>query len=253
MSPRAFASSGQAPERVLIKAVIVDDEPPARRELQRLLTSHDNVHVVGDAGNLENARGLLARTRPDVVFLDIDLGGQDGFDLLDDVDPEIAVIFVTAFDAYAVRAFEAQALDYLVKPVEPERLAAAIARVESGRTERQQTATFTTRKWVFLESGDAAEFLEIARIASIHADRGTTRIVTIDGASRVSDKSLQDWELRLPPSDFARVHRSALVNLQHVERVEPWSNYNYRLFMRGNEEAIVMSRRNASKLRDLLG
>lgn len=245
----------------MIKAIVVEDEAPARREMRRLLAEHDAVSVVGEAKDVDGARGLLLRTRPDVVFLDVRLGRGSGFDLLGDVDGETAVVFVTAHDDYAVRAFEEHALDYLVKPVESARLAEAIVRVERFVAARDDRATaaaapgpapFTPLRWVFLEAG-APEFLEIDSITHLVAGEGGSRVHTVDGRVRPSRKSLAAWRERLPEGDFARVHRSTIVNLRHVERVEPWSNYTYRLHLRGSDAPVTMSRRHASRIRDLLG
>jgi two-component system LytT family response regulator len=241
----------------LIKAVIIDDEPPARREMRRLLVEHEEIKVVGEAGDLEVARGLLLRTRPDVAFLDIRLGRRSGFELLSDIDDETAVVFVTAYDHYAVRAFDASALDYLVKPVDPKRLARSIDRLkdrsaEALRGDLKTPHTYSATRWVFLDSGDEQEFIEIADITHIEAEGGVTRVFTREGRNRTSTRSLVEWEKRFEAGDFVRVHRSAIVNLKHVEGVESWSQYSYRLKIRGAAEPVIMSRRHAARLRDVL-
>jgi two-component system LytT family response regulator len=240
----------------VIKAIVVDDEAPARREMRRLLAAHESIAVVGDARDLATARGLLLRTRPDVVFLDIRLGKATGFDLLEDVDEETAVVFVTAYDDYAIRAFEANALDYLVKPVEPERLARTVERLQAGAPGAapvRDVGPFTPLRWVFLEAGDASEFVELASITHVTPDPRGSRVHTEDGRSLPATKSLTGWEERLPPDDFLRVHRGAIVNLRHVERVEPWSHYSYRVHLRGSDDPVTMSRRYAREVRQRLG
>jgi two-component system LytT family response regulator len=240
----------------VIRAIIVDDEAPARREMRRLLQAHaDAITVVGEARDLATARGLLLRTRPDVAFLDIRLGRVSGFDLLDDVDAETAVVFVTAYDDYAVRAFEASALDYLVKPVEPARVAGSIERLEglaSRAKARRGAAPFNAFRWVFLESAAGAEFVELAAITHVTADPCGSRIHTTEGRVLPAARRLVEWERRLPPEDFLRVHRGAIVNLRHVERVEPWSHYGYRIHLRGGDDPIAMSRRYAREVRERL-
>ena len=241
----------------MIKAVIVDDEPPARREMRRLLGEFDDVKTVGEAGDLAVAGGLLLRTRPDAVFLDIQLGKRSGFELLEHVDPDTAVIFVTAFDAYAVKAFESSAVDYLVKPVNPERLAHTLERVRDRladhSAESKSTAVYSGTRWIFLESRDHHDFVEIANITHVEANEGGTRVFLRDGRARVTARSLAYWESRLPPADFARVHRSTIVNLRHVEKVEQWFHYSYRITIAGYKESVIMSRRYASRLRDVIG
>lgn len=245
----------------MIKAIVVDDEAPARREMKRLLAEHPSIAVVGEARDLATARGLLLRTRPDAVFLDIRLGRESGFDLLDDVDPDTAVVFVTAFDEHAVQAFEASAVDYLVKPVEPRRLAVSIERLEAleaARSAHRSGAArsgepFTPLRWVFLDTESESAFVEIATITHVVAEKRGSRIHTSDRRSLPSGRPLAEWERRLPADDFLRVHRSAVINLRHVERVEPWSNYAYRVHLKGWDAPVTMSRRYAVDLRDRFG
>jgi len=239
----------------MIKALIVDDEPPARREMRRMLAEFEDVKVAGEAADLAVARGMLLRVRPDVVFLDIHLGRESGFDLLSDVDAECAVIFVTAHDDYAVQAFDASALDYLLKPVDAKRLRASLDRLRA-RADAPTPATpvtYAAKRWIFLDSGGRQEFIEIARITHIEAEDGGTRVFTVDGIMRSAPQTLVEWENRVSAADFVRVHRSAIVNLRHVELVEPWSHYSYRIKVRGSAAPIPMSRRYAARLRDALG
>jgi two-component system LytT family response regulator len=242
----------------MIKAMIVDDEPPAIRELRRLLAEFDDIRVVGDAVSLDVARGLLLRTRPDVVFLDIRIGRKSGFELLPDIDPEVAVVFVTAYDDFAVRAFEASAVDYLLKPVESARLRQSVERVRqrtAGARDESPAAqphTFSAARWTFLDSGGAQEFIEIGSITHVEASGGGTRVFTKDGRVRDDSRSLLEWERRFGTGDFVRVHRSAIVNLRFVDRVEPWFHYSYRITLRGWPEPVQMSRRHANRLRESL-
>lgn len=242
----------------MIRAVIVDDEAPARRELRRLLAEHDELEVVGEAKDLSTARGLALRVEPDVVFLDIHLGTDSGFDLLPHLDESTAVVFVTAYDQYAVRAFDEHALDYLVKPVDPARLAEAVERVGATTEPGPRPAghppegPFTGDRWLFLRSGEDAEFVRIDLIGCIQASGRSSVVRTADGRAIRSTRSLKDWVGRLPAGDFRRVHRSTLVNLAHVERVEPWSHYTWRLHLRGTAEPVTMSRRYAADLRNEL-
>ncbi len=238
----------------MIRAIVVDDEAPARREMQRLLQAHENVTVVGEAKDLATAGGLALRTSPDLVFLDIRLGRESGFDLLPELDGATAVIFVTAYDAYAVRAFEARALDYLVKPVDPDRLAESLSRVDAflGAREPAAPVAFTGARWIFLEASDRAEFVEIATIIRIDAEEGGSRVRTTGGLSIHTPRALKEWVRRLP-ADFRQVHRSTIVNLARIERVEPWSHYTYRLHLTDGSGLVVISRRYAARLRDDLG
>lgn len=234
-----------------MKAIIVDDEGPARRELRRLLAELPDVEIVGEAGDVEGAARLVERMAPDVVFLDIRLGRASGFELVDRIDADTAIVFVTAYGDYAVQAFEAQAVDYLLKPIEPERLRQCVARLAAAPAPvRDEPAS---RRWLFLDDRDRPELLAIERITLVEAEGRRSRIHTDDGSSRSSAKPLAEWESRLPAGDFVRVHRSALVNLHHVEHIEPWFHYGLRLRLRGLAEPVPVSRRRAADLRSRLG
>jgi len=226
--------------------------------MRRLLGAFGNIKIVGEAGDLDVAAGLLARTRPDVVFLDIKLGRRSGFELLDTIDIETSVVFVTAYDEFAVKAFEASALDYLVKPIERERLSSSVHRIEKHAAEREPSPLgdvarpYSSARWVFIESSGGSEFVEIAKIACIEADVGSSRVHTSDGRTRESSRALVSWESRLGGGDFVRVHRNAIVNLRYTERVDEWSHYSYRLKVTGMAEPVIMSRRHASRLREMM-
>lgn len=243
----------------MTRAVVVDDEAPARRELRRLLEATGRVSVVGEARDVAAARGLVERTRPDVVFLDVQLGRETGFALLPELDEWTAVVFVTAYDRYAIQAFEENALDYLLKPVDPVRLARSLDRVEGVLRSRQAAAgaeapaPFTGRSWVFLQEGERAVFVRVDTISRIESERGGSTVRTADGGVVRTARTLEEWLRRLPAADFRRVHRSTIVNLGQVERVEPWSHYTYRIHLRGDREPVSMSRRYAARLRDELG
>jgi two-component system, LytTR family, response regulator len=243
----------------VIKAIVVDDEAPARREMRRLLEATGRVDVAGEAKDAATARGLVDRTRPDVLFLDIQLGRESGFALLPQLDERTAVVFVTAYDRYAIQAFDENALDYLLKPVDPVRLAQSLDRVEAFLQARRPAAgagartPFTAQHWVFLHGGERAGFVRIDTIRRIDGERGGSTVRTADGARIWTARSLDEWLRRLPAAEFRRVHRSTIVNLGQVERVEPWSNYTYRIHLRGDPDPVPMSRRYAARLRDELG
>jgi two-component system, LytTR family, response regulator len=242
----------------MIRAIIVDDEALARRELRRLLETMEGVSVVGEAKDVATARGLADRTRPDVVFLDIRLRQGSGFELLPDLDDNTAVVFVTAYEQYAVLAFEENALDYLLKPVDPARLAQSVERVEAllggqrSASGAGEAAPYTAERWIFVQEGDGARFVRLDTISRIDSERGGSVIRTPDGAVIRTARSLEQWIRRLPAGDFRRVHRATIVNLAHVERVEPWAHYTYRLHLRGGAEPVIMSRRYAVRLRETL-
>lgn len=240
----------------MLTAIIVDDERLARRELKRLLTDGhaDRLRVVGEAGTLEEAAGLARLHDPDVVFLDVHLGGESGFDLLPRLDRAVAVVFVTAFDRHAIRAFEVNALDYLLKPVAPKRLAAAVDRLgRVAATDVTPPSELTSADRLFLRLDDRMGFLRIRDIVAIQAAGDASILRLADGRTARARKSLREWGDRLPERDFVRIHRSTIVNLGYVERLEDWSHFTYRVHLRGLAEPLQMSRRWAARARSRLG
>jgi two-component system LytT family response regulator len=235
-------------------AIIVDDERLARRELRAMLEeAHaSTVRVVGEAESVRVAAELVRTCDADVVFLDVQLAGESGLDLLTLIDPSIAVVFVTAFDQYAVRAFEVNALDYLLKPVAPARLVRAIGRLSAPNDDAVSLVPLTRLDYhdrLFLRLDDRMGFVKVADIASITSDGDYSVVRLGAGRTHRARKSLREWLVRLPENAFARVHRSAIVNLQYVERVEEWSHSSYRLYLRGSSEPVAMSRRYAGQLK----
>ena len=237
----------------MLRALIVDDERLARRELARLLAADGGVKVIGEAADVSGAAAALAREPPDVVFLDIRLGRESGFTVLPSLSPGTALVFVTAFDEYAVRAFELNALDYLLKPVDPARLAKTLARLRGARVRhpaaRSGARTLSSRDWLFLSEGGRDTFLRVAEVAAITAEGDYSRVLAVDGSSRLVHRSLADWLARLPEPSFARIHRSTLVNLNHVVDVRRRPGLGGHVTVRGVTRPLDMSRRAAALLR----
>jgi two-component system, LytTR family, response regulator len=235
----------------------VDDERLARRELRHLLEAGhpDAVRVVGEAESVHTAAELVRTMDADLVFLDVQLAGESGLDLLERLDPTVAVIFVTAFDRYAVRAFEVNALDYLLKPVAPDRLSRAVARLERGAAAAVAPASppLGRQDRLFLRCENRMGFVTVGDIVAISADGDYSTVLTVDGHSARLRKPLREWEARLPSATFARIHRSTICNLNLVERVEEWSHLSYHLHLRGLREPLLMSRRYAARVRAKLG
>lgn len=262
-------------------ALLVDDERLARRELRSLLAAHPEVEVVGEAASVEAAVERLRLTGATLVFLDVQLRGESGFDLLPRLSPDVAVIFVTAHDQYALRAFDVHALDYLLKPVEPARLAAAIAQLTArspheatdpgrpaprapqptaraamspaGRDDESGRETLAWSSRLFLRLDDHMGFLAVAQIRAVLAAGDQAIVLTRDGRRLQVRKPLREWCQRLPDAHFLQIHRGALVNLEDVVAVEAWSHGSFLVHLRGGGEPLVMSRRFASRVRARLG
>jgi two-component system, LytTR family, response regulator len=237
-------------------AVIVDDERLARRELRTLLEdAHaEHMHVVGEAASVVDAARLVHATDADVVFLDIQLAGETGMDLLPLLGADVDVVFVTAFDAYTLRAFEVNAVDYLLKPVVPERLAKTVSRLVAGQPAAASRETVGYDDRLLLRLGDERAFVRVRDIMALEADGdGSTLRLAPQLARMPSGKSLREWEQRLPDRQFVRIHRSTIVNLEYVERLESWSHASQRVYLRGLSEPLTMSRRFGARLRERFG
>ena len=236
-------------------AVLVDDERLARRELRTLLEAHaEHVHVVGEAGSVADAARLVHATDADVVFLDIQLAGETGMDLLPLLGADVDVVFVTAYDEYTLRAFEVNAVDYLLKPVAPERLAVTVSRLAAAQPPAPTRETLTYDDRLLLRLGQERAFVRVRDIVTIEAEGdGSTLRLAPHLARKPSAKSLREWEHRLPARHFVRIHRSTIVNLEYVERLEPWSHASQHVYLRGLPEPLTMSRRFGSRIRERFG
>jgi len=235
-------------------AILVDDERLARKELRSMLAEHDIIDVAGEAETVKQAAELVNAKNPDVLFLDIQLPGETGFDLLEKISPACKIIFVTAFDAYAIRAFEVNALDYLLKPINPARLAQAIERLtthDSALVPPVRDLEYEDR--LFIEVDERSRLLKVSDIIVISAMGDYSQILSCDGQKSLVLKPLKDWEERLPAKHFTRIHRSTIVNLEYVERVESWFNRSYRIHIRQIPEPLVMSRRYAARFKTTFG
>lgn len=253
-----------------MKALIVDDEPLARRELRRLLDEHSAIEIVGEAGNIDEARAEIERLSPDLVFLDIQMPGFDGFSVVKgvmEIEPPLFV-FVTAFEEHAIRAFEANAVNYLMKPVDEDKLADTIERVRQRLAEKRSAEEAEKLKNVLSEvAPDAAEEFAADETPAAESadryeklinikDRGQIFRVEIDNIEYVEaagdymciytgDNSLilretmKDLERRLDPRTFQRVHRSKIVNLNQVRQVKPHTNGECFLVLGSGAEVKV--------------
>ena len=235
-----------------MRVLIVDDTRLARQELRTLLAALPDIECIGEADDVPSARRAIETLSPDVVLLDIQLPSGTGFDVLDDLQPAPQVIFTTAYDQYAVRGFEANALDYLLKPVQGERLAAALAkarRVETAPTESERRLLRADDQ-VFLRDGERCWFVPLGQISRIEVD-GNYASVHFRGERAMLGRSLATLESRLDPAVFFRANRNTLVNLRMVQSIDLSVGDGYVLTLRDGAE-VEVSRRQARELRDRL-
>ena len=241
------------------RALLIEDEATARADLRAKLAAHPDVAILAEAATLRSARTLLARTDYDLVFLDIQLIGGSAFDLVPEVRPGAHIVFVTAYDAYAVRAFEINALDYLLKPVVPARLAEALRRLAAAAPSDSEAAAVISPgpalrldDTVYLRSGLRARFAPVADISVIAARDNYSEVQLADGAKIFLRKSLKAWEDTLPATHFMRVHRTQIVNLARVTRYERDGDEHTQLYVEGVAEPVSVSRDRWTELRERL-
>lgn len=240
-----------------MNVLIVDDEKPARDELRLLLGAHPELRIVGEAVSVDTALEAISRLRPDVVFLDINLRGLSGFDVLEALAlPHPRVIFCTAYDEHAVRAFEVNALDYLMKPVHPERLAQAVGRLLRHPTNDiiasgSNNSTLTAESRVFVRDGDKCWFVPVKEIHLIEADGNYSRLHFGEHQATLY-RSLSSLEERLPSSLFLRANRGQIINLADIANLVPWFSQMLKATLKTGEE-IELSRRASLAFRETMG
>lgn len=232
-------------------AIIVDDEPLAREDLRTILQEFNYVRIAAEADSIDSAVAEIKKHHPNLIFLDIKLPGESGFDLLNRIKIDVHIIFVTAYDEYAIRAFEVNAKDYLLKPVTKERVQQSLENISGGKKEKgKKLRNLEYDDRVFLLINDKYTFLEIESIVSIKSADDYTDIYSTVGKSGLALKSMQEWESRLPEKHFVRIHRSTIININYISRIEKWFNNSFKVYLKGIETPVVMSRRYAAKIKD---
>ena len=233
-----------------MKVAIVDDERLARAELRRLLKPHDDITIGGEAANVDEAEALLRAEPIDLLLLDIQMPDGTGFDLLERLDRVPAVVMTTAYDQHAIHAFEINAIDYLLKPIAPERLAQALDRARAAAARLKPRPPESALDRVFVRDGERCWLVDVAEIRLFEAEGNYARVYF--GANRpLILKSLQALEGRLDPARFFRVSRSAIVNLHAIECVETDVDGGLTAALKGGP-TVKVSRRQSRRLRDEL-
>ena len=236
-----------------MKALIVDDSKLARQELRHLLKDFDDVEIVGEAENAEIALEKLDKLSPDILFLDIQMPGKNGFQLLQELESAPEVIFVTAYDEYALEAFEHNALDYLKKPIRGDRLAAAIEKAASNLLARKRRAgedKLGLSDQVFVKDGENCWFIELSQIRLFQIDGNNTKVF-FENEQPLIPKSLSYMEQRLSEKYFFRANRQEIINLKWVEKIEPWFSGTIKAYLKGGEE-VEVSRRQSIRFKELM-
>jgi two-component system, LytTR family, response regulator len=236
-----------------VRIFIVEDSRLARQELRTLLAAIPDADIVGEAAELAPAREAIEALQPELLLLDVELPGATGFDLLDQLEHLPLVVFTTAYDQHALAAFERNALDYLLKPIAPERLEAALAKAR-GRLRPAAAAAPAAVKgaddMVFLRDGERCWFVRLGDIAGFESC-GNYAQAWFDGQRPLINRTLTALEEKLDPQLFFRASRSHLINLRWIQGIQPWSNDGYRVSLRDGHQ-VEVSRRQAKLLREKL-
>ena len=247
-----------------LRALIVDDEPLAREWVRGAVAEDRDLEVIGESGNGFEAAEAIRRLKPDLVFLDVQMPGLDGFGVLEALSPEEipAIVFVTAFDQYAVRAFEAQAVDYLMKPFSRERLEEAVRRVREllkGRSLedfRESVAKIIEKirrdrsypEWVLLKADGKNVFVKVKDIDWIESSRNNVRI-HVGTTVYLLHETTSAIAQRLDPRKFLRIHRSSIVNIERIKELHPWFNGDYAVILRDGTQ-LTLSASYRDRLRE---
>ncbi|MCC5921804.1 MAG: response regulator [Cyclobacteriaceae bacterium] len=249
-----------------MKAVLIDDERLARKELRKLLKDYEEIEIIDEAVNVDDAKEKINKHQPDLIFLDIQMPGKTGFDLLSELESVPKVIFVTAYDEYALKAFEVNALDYLLKPIQPERLKETISKLfeEGNKNNQSQSAeastssknisigsqTLTGNDRVFVKDGDKCWFVYLKDVRLFESDGNYVKVY-FENNKPMIHKSLNALDERLDDRTFFRASRKHIINLNWVESIETWFNGGLMVKLKGNEQ-VEVSRRQASRFKEMM-
>jgi two-component system LytT family response regulator len=236
-----------------MKALLIDDERLARNELRRLLAAFPEIKIVGEAAQAKEARQQMAALKPDLLFLDVQMPGETGIEFLESLDPPVPnVIFTTAYDEFAVKAFELNALDYLLKPVDPARLTAAIERLpgprDSSAAKGPPAGSLNATDKVFVREGEKCWFVEVGQIRLLESEGNYTRVHFGDAQPQLF-RSLNAMEERLDPKFFFRANRRQIINISWIAGIEPWFSSGLLVHLKGGAK-IELSRRQAQDFRE---
>ena len=234
-----------------MKAIVIDDERLARKELISLLDTYKEVEIVDECANVDEAVEAISRHSPELIFLDIQMPGKNGFDLISELESVPRVVFVTAYDDYAIRAFEVNALDYLLKPVHPERLEEAMKKVmQNVISDEENNERLHIDDQIFLKDGEKCWFVTLKDVRMFESEGNYVRVYFKNNKPLIL-KSLNNLEKRLDAKVFFRANRKYIINLKWVSTIEPWFNGGLQVELKDGEK-VEISRRQAARFKDLM-
>ncbi|EDP98397.1 LytTR family DNA-binding domain-containing protein [Kordia algicida OT-1] len=236
-----------------ITAIIVEDSRLARNELKELLKKHSQIELIAEAENVDKAYELINSKQPQVLFLDINMPEKNGFDLLEMLDNVPLTIFTTAYDEYAIKSFEYNAFDYLLKPINQTRFSKTIEKVIATiEKEATDEKPFELHRQIFIKEGENCWLIRISEIAVFEIVGNYTRVY-FENNKPLIYKSLNQIETKLPEETFFRANRQQIINLNHVDKVIPWFNGKLKVTIKNSSQEIEVSRRQSYKFKDIFG
>lgn len=244
----------------MIKVILIEDEPEIRKILRKIIEKQDGFEVVAECGSFAEALTESSRYKPDVAFVDIDLGGESGLDcakLLTELHPKIKIVFATAHSEYMANAFEIYAFDYLVKPFNMERVIRTLKKLKESLPKSEEADSVDAivqsdrfKDKLMIKSKDQIFFVDTSEIIMLERIDGVTRIVTKDEVFQ-SSASLSDMEAKLDPKEFFRCHKSYIINLSCISRIEPYGRWTFTVALKGCNDNALMTAQNYESLKEL--
>lgn len=239
-----------------MEVIIIDDERLARKELRDMLKSFKDIEILDEAADADEAKKKIEELRPELIFLDIQMPGKDGFALLEELSYVPEVIFVTAYDEYALKAFDVNALDYLLKPIQTDRLKESVNKVQENISEKSpsekedEEAPLGENEQVFVKDGDRCWFVKLKEVRMFESEGNYVKVHFRDQKPLIL-KSLNNLEKKLNNRVFFRANRKYIINLNWVENIESWFNGGLQVTLNKGEK-VEISRRQATKLKDMM-
>jgi two-component system LytT family response regulator len=230
-----------------IRTVLVDDVEVMRITLKKVLAQFPHIEIIGEASAFDEARDVINRLQPDLVLLDIDLNGLTSIDLIGELNCVPKIIFITSHENFAVKAFELNAVDYIIKPISAKRISSAIEKITKPTEEITEVSldndeTFQSDQIILLNFDNKMNFIKIKDINFIEAFGNYTKVNMSDGKLSITYNSIKNWDAKLPNDIFIQIHRSTIVNLINVQKIEKWTNDTGRLYLKGLSKPFEISR-----------
>jgi two-component system LytT family response regulator len=235
-----------------MKAIIIDDERLARQELKNLLATHKEIEIIAECSDAIQAKEKINELKPDVIFCDIQMPGKTGLELVEEISGAVDVVFITAYDEHAIKAFELNAFDYLLKPVQPQRLAETIKKLSIKETSNKSdnNSPLTINDMVFIKDGEKCWFVKLSDIRLFESEGNYVRVY-FETFRPLILRSLNSLESRLNEKEFFRASRKHIINLNFIASVESWFNGGLNVKLKDGKE-VEISRRQAVKLKDMM-